>query len=267
MDMMGEMVLVQPKLRGERAWVSWYDGYPHLISSYGNAFSFMEHIQDELAKLHPIFGPVPLDGELYVHGWTQEEINSVCNRTVNRHPDTEKMEYHIFDVKDIITPQGERCLFVYSLFFAQDSILDNPCKYVETFRTNSSNVIPLTQNFTDEGYEGIIVRNPKGLYQEKRTNNMLKYKPKEDDEYRILKLIEAISQTGEPKGMVGSFLVAGDDGTPFKVGAGKLKHSRRIELWETRKHQVGKMLLVKHEKLKTVNQVPLCCVAVEVALK
>jgi hypothetical protein len=64
--------------------------------------------------------------------------------------------------------------------------------------------------------------------------------------------------------MVGAFVVAGDDGTVFSVGAGKLNHSERERLWKNREGLIGKNLLVKHEMLKTKNGIPLCCVAVEV---
>ena len=93
---------------------------------------------------------------------------------------------------------------------------------------------------------------------------MLKFKPTEEDEYTIATVTEAISEEGFPKGMVGAFHVYGDDNTVFGVGAGKLTRSERVRYWKNASDLTGKKLKVKHEKIKTVNGIPICAVAVEV---
>jgi hypothetical protein len=65
--------------------------------------------------------------------------------------------------------------------------------------------------------------------------------------------------------MVGSFLVKSPTvNEAFNVGAGKLTHKKRIELWDKKDSLIGKYLIVKHEFLTTANNIPLCAVAVEV---
>ncbi len=118
--------------------------------------------------------------------------------------------------------------------------------------------------YTQAGYEGAIFRSPLHSYEEKRSKGMLKFKPTESDTYRILGISEAISKEGNPKAMIGSFQVSGDDGTEFSVGAGKLSHLERERLWKDRESLIGKKLLVKHEMIKTKGGIPLCAVAVEV---
>ena len=123
--------------------------------------------------------------------------------------------------------------------------------------------------YCEDGYEGIILRNPFALYEEKRIPGLLKFKPTETDLYEIVAVNEATtSDTNEPKGMVGSFTVRAKDepgaNVTFDVGAGKLKHDQRIKYWQEREWCVGRMLLVKHEFLKTTNQVPIAAVTLDV---
>ena len=77
-------------------------------------------------------------------------------------------------------------------------------------------------------------------------------------------MTEAIDKYGVPKDTLGSFHVKGDDGTVFKVGAGKLTHDKRKEYWNDESLVIDKNLLVKHEDEKTRHGVPVCAVAVEV---
>jgi hypothetical protein len=72
LSMLGKHFLMQPKLRGERVIVEWFAGEAVLISSYGNEFKFMEHITSALKPLYDQFGPIPFDGEIYKHGWSQD---------------------------------------------------------------------------------------------------------------------------------------------------------------------------------------------------
>ena len=96
---LGKHFLMQPKLRGERVIVEWFAGEAVLISSYGNEFKFMDHITAALKPLYDKFGPIPFDGEIYKHGWSQEQVNSAMNRKVNRSSESANLEYHIFDIR------------------------------------------------------------------------------------------------------------------------------------------------------------------------
>lgn len=259
---LGDSCFAQPKLNGERASVTWFHGEPILLSSYGNEFRFIQHIKEAIKDS---FGnnQLPLDGELYVHGWSRERIHSAASRKVNENLDTRTLQFHIFDFKG--NPDQSQWQRIHTLT-ENSSIFDWPLFYVpyKVISTDPQAWMNQVYLYTQEGYEGAIFRNPLYSYEEKRSKGLLKFKPSETDEYEILGLHEAISQEGKFKGMVGAFVVAGDDGTVFSVGAGKLNHSERERLWKNREGLIGKNLLVKHEMLKTKNGIPLCCVAVEV---
>lgn len=259
---LGDSCFSQPKLNGERASITWFHGEPVILSSYQNEFKFLSHIKEAIKKSFG-YNQLELDGELYIHGWNRERIHSACSRKVNRSLDTSKVEFHIFDFKSDES-QWQR---IHSLVKEKENLAFNwPLVYVpyKVISTAPQDWMEQVYEYTQEGYEGAIFRGALWNYEEKRSRRMLKFKPSETDEYRILGVHEAISQEGNPKGMIGAFSVSGDDGTIFNVGAGKLSHSERSKLWRDRESLVGKDLLVKHELLKTRTGIPLCAVAVEV---
>lgn len=257
---LGDSCFAQPKLNGERAVVTWFHGEPILLSSYGNEFKFLQHIKEAI-KHNFEHSQEPLDGELYVHGWSRERIHSAASRKVNPNPDTTKLEFHIFDYNSGQS-QWQR---IHTLVIRENKgCFKHPLVYIPYKIITPKSWMEQTYEYTQEGYEGIILRGALWAYEEKRSRGLLKFKPTETNTYKVICLIEAVSKEGNPKGMVGAFTVCGDDGTKFDVGAGKLTHPERINLWKNRGDLIGKNLLVKHELIKTVNKIPLCAVAVEV---
>jgi len=195
----------------------------------------------------------------------REEIHSIVSRRQNPHPDAEKIQLHIFDHQDPNLFQYQRLVQVQEFIPSNHPII----KRVETSQCAPDLWLNYLSTYTDQGYEGIILRHTTALYEDKRSPFLLKYKPSEKDHYRILDLQEALDiHTKEPKNMVGAYIVCGDDLTPFKVGAGKVPHSLRTSQWEDRHHPIntpiGKLLEVKHEKLRTINKIPVSCVAIRV---
>jgi len=252
---LGQNLLVQPKLNGERCRVEWFHGEPVLLSSYGNEFD-LPAIKESLKRELPLH----YDGELYVHGWSRERIHSTCSASrKTKHEDCSLMEFHIFDHQGS-AEQANRIQELWQLSYRFPSNL----KFVEALVIPFSYWLTQCQIFMSNGYEGIIIRNPSAPYQKKRTTDLLKFKPTEQDEYTILGVEEAIDKNGCLKSMVGSFLVSGDDGTVFSVGAGKLSHDKRRHYWFIQETLKGKTLIVKHELLKTEKQIPIAAVAVEV---
>lgn len=262
---LGKHFIIQPKINGERCIVEWFAGEPVMISSYGNEFKFLDHIKDSIKALAKVYGPVPLDGEIYTHGWSRDEIDSVLRRTVNKSSEVAGLNYHIFDVRSA-EKTFVRMTFLYELNRDKYIGLDgNPLKYVPTTTTSDEEWMLYATKFVEDGYEGAILRKIDSPWEPKRTVTMLKFKPTEEDTYEILDINEAIDKNGSPKSMVGSFTVrSGSDIQPFKVGAGKMSHSRRVELWRLRTTLPGKKLKVKHEPTRTSGGVPLCAVAVDV---
>lgn len=259
---LGPNFFVQPKIKGERCRVEWFRDEPVLLSSYANEFQFLEHIKDPIKKLGIAYGRVPFDGEIYKHGWSQEQIRSAVGRTVNYNPEAIQLEYYIFDVADdrydqvqrfwILDELSNKALFARPLHFVKPALAD-----FDTWRI-------AVQVYLDDGYEGIILRSMTAKYTPKRSVAMLKYKPTELDDYRIVAIKEAIDKDGYAKDTLGSFLVSDKDDNVFYVGAGKLTWPERDQLWEKKDSLIGRTLVVKHEPIHTDRGVPICAVAVEV---
>lgn len=259
---LGPNFFVQPKIKGERCRVEWFRDEPVLLSSYANEFQFLEHIKDPIKKLGIAYGRVPFDGEIYKHGWSQEQIRSAVGRTVNYNPEAIQLEYYIFDVADdrydqvqrfwILDELSNKALFARPLHFVKPALAD-----FDTWRI-------AVQVYLDDGYEGIILRSMTAKYTPKRSVAMLKYKPTELDDYKIVAIKEAIDKDGYAKDTLGSFLVSDKDDNVFYVGAGKLTWPERDQLWEKKDSLIGRTLVVKHEPIHTDRGVPICAVAVEV---
>jgi ATP-dependent DNA ligase len=262
---LGREFIVQPKYNGERCIVEWFADEPVLISSYGNERKFLDHITDSLKMIARTFGPIPFDGEIYVHGWSREQIDSALRRTVNKSSVVAGLEYHVFDIRTSETCI-QRVSFLKALEKAGYTQDTSPIKLVPSFLANADNWSTAASKFITDGYEGAILRRMDAPWEAKRTVNMLKFKPTETDEYDILDINEAIDKHGHPKGMVGSFTVkAPDVDESFKVSAGKMNHARRVEIWRHRQLFLGKKLIVKHEFLQTSGGVPICAVAIDIS--
>lgn len=254
-----DIILVQPKLNGERCRVEWFDNEPILLSSYGNEFKYLDHIKAALKRL-----PVqrPWDGELYVHGWSRERIHSAVSRKKNSNNDSASIQFHIFDVQDTVRLQIKRNEILADLFKLNES---DALEVVPTAVIDKKDWLSVCTFYIQEGYEGIILRDPRALYQNKRLSTILKFKPTEHDTYQIVGVAQEVSQYGELKESLGSFLVTSDEGTVFRVGTGpSLTKELREHYWKVRESLPGKMLKVKHELLRTTNDIPIACVAVEV---
>lgn len=261
---LGKDFLFQPKLNGERGLTEIFEGHPVVVSSYQNSFEFLDKIKNEIRKAWKAIGmSIPFDGEIYKHGWSRERIDSALRRTVNYNKDVEELEYHIFDIK-LPIPQSERLLLLDVVFdkLGPSTILQK----VPTYKATQDTWMQMADIFLTAGFEGGMFRNATyPTYDPRRlVRQMLKYKPTEIDEYIILCVTEAVSKEHEPLGMIGSFVVQGDDEVHFKVGAGKLSHSKRTHYWNIQHTLVGKTLVVKQGKIITTEGIPTCAIAVEI---
>jgi ATP-dependent DNA ligase len=263
-----EYALAQPKLNGERCRVQWFSDEPYLISSYGNEFQFTDRIKNAILTFHKLQGldPIPYDGEIYVHGWPRERIDSALRRKKNYNPDVELLEFHIFDVQ--ITESRQLSRFFILKELQEKGLFTGPIKLVQPEAIRLDNWMEKTVQYLQDGYEGIILRQPGNIYTNpwgagvaQRPQYMLKFKPTEKDVYVIVGYKEG---TGWAEGMLGAFVVQGLDNTRFSVGTGReLTKDKRIAYWKIRESLPGRHLLVKHEPVKTSGGVPLCTVAYE----
>lgn len=212
-----EPFYVQPKLDGVRILVSNKGG----ISRTGKIVKGTEHWGKQLKD-----GEF-LDGECYLHGMSFEDITSAFKTQ----PET--LEFHVFDYYDINRPElsfEERMKRVT----------------VNTIKVKSKNDITSVHDmYVNQGYEGIMVRNAIGVYEPgKRSNNLLKFKTFETEEFKIVGMHEG---TGKDVGTpIWECETRG--GETFSVRPEGNMENRRNAFKNTKKN-VGKMLTVRYQNL------------------
>lgn len=208
---------VQPKLDGVRILVSHRGG----ISRTGKVVPGTAHWG---AGLEP--GEY-LDGECYVHGRAFEDITSAFKTC----PET--LEFHVFDHFDTRRPSRP-----FSERLARVT--------VKTILVPSSSDIETVHGtFANQGYEGIMIRDPQGVYEPgKRSRTLLKYKHFETDEFTIVGVREGSGKdTGTPV-----WECVTPRGERFSVRPeGTL--AKRREAFENRLRAIGKPLTVRYQNM------------------
>ena len=231
---------VQPKLDGERCRAIVTGSRVLLLSSTEEIITSVPHLNAHLANLPD----GEYDGELYVHGWTFEEIHSVVSRSVNLHNEYYEMEFHVFD---LVTPEP----FMSRLIDLMSLNVENAPNVVkvETLMTHDfEDLMKARERFVAEGYEGIIIRHSDFPYERKRSTGTMKFKPKRRDAYEIIGSIEERDKFGNPKGTLGALVCRGDDGTEFRVGSG-FSAAQRESFWNNLDELVGRFLMVEYQAL------------------
>ena len=241
--------IIQPKLDGLRCRAV-YDqdlGWT-LISSELNLFSSVAHIQQALVFSN-ISPTIELDGELYHHGSTFEEIDSMVSRTVNPHPNVRSVSFNVFDIADLNLPQWKRLRKLRSLserFYPGIQLV--PMYLAEDLE----GVLKAYDTILSKGYEGIVVRHTDAAYIRRRSIYAMKFKPKKSDVYTIVGYKQMVDKDGFPKPMLGALVCQAQDGEDtFSVGSGMTDEFRQ-EHWPEDKAQtlVGQQLLVEYEAMQ-----------------
>lgn len=207
-----EAALIQPKLNGVRCLIS-RDG---MFSRKGEKFVSAPHIQESLAgffRKNPTF---VLDGELYNHD-LREHLNRLMSlvRKTNVDDDIlaeseEIVQFHIYDGFDSADSEyGVHAAYAHRwkhivACLSPQLIKRKSLRLVETRHINSNEQAEkVFATYVDYGYEGAMIRFPSGGYLSRRSSTLLKYKPWQDEEFRI---IDVLPGKGKKTGYAGSVL-------------------------------------------------------------
>ena len=237
-----EKLLVQPKYDGIRA--TFEKG---ALYSYDRLEIFgVPEITEYLRSLS--ISTIP-DGELYSDTLDFDTLSGVVRRRSNNlSPLRDQVHFVVFDLIVELIDNFQRATWV-----GQMSPIFDPA-FVRTSPTyqipNKEERIQYYLNsFIDKGYEGIILRNPKALYEFKRSTQMYKIKPFKSDIYKIVGFKEEISKDGIPKGRLGSFILIGEEGVRFNASG--IEDSIKEKVWANPEFYLGKMVKVKYQRKTT----------------
>jgi DNA ligase-1 len=241
-------------------------GNLHCQSRTGTYFDTMDHIKTSLA---PIFAKHPntiFDGELYTTEIPFEELAGLIKKKKLTPVDKDRLraiEYHIYD---IIDTQDEAKTFedrhaTIRKIFAQNAasrmasphanapISDHMPQFIRLVPTTEAKT-PADfraqfSEFIEAGYEGIMLRNKKGVYRcNYRSHDLQKYKEFLEDEFPIVGFTQG---DGRDKGTI-IWICVTKEGKEFSVRPrGSMEHRRK--LFQTGEKYVGKKLTIIYQEL------------------
>lgn len=230
---------VQPKLDGIRAVYN----AGNLFSRKSKLFSNLEIITDELKK----FGNLKVDGELYSHVIPFNELSGLLRKKKLTDTDVKVMAKNVkFVIYDLVSDEDYTLRLLklkkvfetskfYHLELAKTEVMGRPEELEEFHR-----------KYVSLGYEGVIVRNFLGPYQQKsRSKNLQKFKKFMDSEFEIIDFTEG---TGIESGLV--LWVCKVPGTTKTFTVRPIgTHAERKKQFKDGKKYLGKHLTVKYFEL------------------
>lgn len=231
--------LLQCKLNGMRC-VATKDG---LFTRKGEKYVSVPHIEEALRPFFKAHPEAVLDGELFNNGLRQQlnEISKLIRKTVHiTSEDLEKsknlVHYYIYDGYgfglDKDHPYHERKQWIDSNVIGNYTHVAK----VEDYHINTQQDLDAHyQSFVDEGQEGAILRHKKMKYEHKRSKNLLKVKPEDDDEAKIIDIKEG---TGNWSG-TGKIISLDWNGKVFDATF-KGSYEQGVDFWKNRSSWIGK---------------------------
>ena len=237
---------IQPKFDGTRTvgLCGIPSGKPCLYSRNRKTYPHLEHIQAVLRKLP---SGLILDGEVFTKALPFQEIVGLVKKKTLLDEDKPKhalLEFHVYDVVDTTKTCEERLALLSGLFKGLEGSVLKLCPTEEL--ASKEGLKAKHDEYVAAGFEGIMLRNKKGLYIGKRSAELQKYKEMMDDEYKIVGFYEG---EGEEAGCVVWECVT-PEGRTFRCRP-KGTHEERRVLFKDGASAIGKMLTVTYQELTT----------------
>lgn len=268
----------QWKINGLRCFISAERDNTNLFFPYklkfqsreGTYWNSLKHLEDFLLSILPnvlldkmVEEHYILDGELYLPGKSVNEINHIVKDISCQ--ENRFIQYWCYDIAIEEEMQHNRFNIIHHLlgnyekvFKSKEEHLNNIQQFVVLPTYNIPNNYFATHKrneFIDLGFEGLILRNPDGMYQYgKRNSTMIKYKKSTDGKFVIVDIYpEGIKRSNIPL-----FLLRNDiNNATFEVHIGGNQEYQSTFLNEDkRKYTIGKLMYVEYGERSGVNQVP-----------
>jgi ATP-dependent DNA ligase len=241
---------VSPKLDGVRCIITKAGAF----SRTGKPFVSFPHITRELKPLFDMECGLVLDGEIYTHR-LNKDFNKIISLAKKTKPTAEDLvesekflQYWVFDMPSLGGEFADRwgkmisCVIKYTLrgFIGKHiNLLPHILIHKE------SDVEMYLQQWLIEGYEGIMINTFDGLYEHKRSQNLLKYKLFIDEEFEISDITEGI---GNRSGMFGRAILKNKSGKFFESNARGTEEFYK-QLLRDKSKLKGKMATVRYQNL------------------
>lgn len=238
-------VLVQPKIDGIR--LLW-DGQQTSSRTGKDSLTVPPAV---LKELNRGWQKWRLDGELYCHELTFEKISG----TLRRHSELLELDLIKYWVFDFPThwPTRIRVKMLDGEFGRKvRNPTDHPLVLVPTWIADSFKQIDRLQaDCLEQGFEGVMIRDPEASYMYKRTAALLKYKKVEQLQVCITGFKAG---KGKHLGRLGALVVMCPNGKECSVGTGFNDQEREI-IWADQDKWLGKQIIIEYQE-KTKYGVP-----------
>jgi DNA ligase-1 len=225
------------KLNGINCEYRLVDGELKLLSRGGETYPIPEHQRDEALKALEALTTESINGEMYIHG---EHLQDIMSATKKHNELTSKLKFYVFDFPLIPGTYQKRCEEGYAIFnkLPLKSIL--PVNVGVAY--DHDDIIEMHQEVTSVGYEGIIIRNPEGLYQyNTRSLDVFKYKTVLDAEFKV------VNYNKDKYGHI-VWVLETDKGLQFKAKQ-RGTHEERLAVAKAVNTFIGRWLTVEFEML------------------
>ncbi len=211
-----------------------------LFSRNKKSYPHLEHITQEINRLPPSF---ILDGELYSDSLTFQEIVGLVKKDTLTETDKTKQLQIKFYVYDLVKDQP------YQLRHINLQLLFRKYKFqhlvlVQTELCQDEKQMKEKHNqYVDEGFEGIMLRNKDGAYKGSRSADLQKYKQFFDAEYEVVDFQEG---QGLEEGCV-IWTCKTSDGKTFSCRPRGSREDRQ-QMFLNGQSYVGKKLTVRYQE-------------------
>ena len=216
----------QYKYDGHRMLVTKHYGKMIAYSRNGKVINTLDHILGSI----DLSEGMTLDGEVYCHGELLQTITSWCKR---KQDDTLKLRYVVYDLVNTTSLSYRLRHDILSGLYL------GPCAEMATTWRSKEPIVSDLQKAIDNGYEGLILRNPSGKYGVgKRSRDLIKVKAALDDEFEVVDVVMSADGWGV-------LVCKTSNGGLFKVSApGTIP--QKHEIYENSDNYIGKMVSVQY---------------------
>lgn len=174
------------------------------------------------------------DGEVMTLGKAgSRDFNKTSGAINGKYTDKSALHYYIYDIIDTSLTYEERWAILKEIDDTKDcTILPVLGKvFVDWNPSKNQELDKLLDYIVDKGGEGVMLRDPNGTYEHKRSKNLLKYKKVKTMDLRVTGVLPG---TGKYIGMIGSLECQDDEHTILvNVGSGLSDEDRMLsdEFW------------------------------------
>lgn len=255
---MPNIIRLSPKMDGVRVIVT----KSGCFSRGGKHYPALEGLRQKLLGFFEVYPDGILDGEAYNHTFhnkfsdlvrfakktKKEEVAKVIDEV------TEKLKIIIFDVPRIGDLNEDISFIDRWKKFQQERVsLGIPNDWVIDYELCRKDLVEeKTLKLVEQGYEGSMIRDENGKYEQKKSYKLQKYKLFDDDEFEIVDFEEG---SGNASGKAARVICLLPDGTTFE--AGLCGNEELFKEYLNNKHKyIGKMANIRYQGYTDTNNKP-----------